>query len=155
MKNTEKKTNITINAIENTIIVSKAFYKKASAYGSAEYAILREAMRDNPTFRIIFKTIEKKTYSGLTFEKMMDYIKTQPDSDKMMIKFAAVQRISKAKGSLYPLTKKWFLNAYPDFKVNAVKEAEAKRLTEELAAEAEAEIAALISDSAEALEEVA
>lgn len=150
-----KKTAIEVNAIENSIIVSKAFYKKASAFGSAEYIALREAMQDNPTFKIIFKTIEKKTYNGLTFEKMMDYIKTQPDSDKMLIKFAAVQRIAKAKGSLYPLTKKWFLNAYPDFKVNAVKEAEAKKLTAELAAEAEAEIAALLSDSAETLSEVA
>ena len=146
MKNTMKKTAIEINAIENSIIVSKAFYKKASAYGSAEYAALREAMRDNPTYKIIFKTFEKKTYGGLTFEKMMDYIKTQPDSEKMLIKFAAVQRIAKAKGSLYPLTKKWFLNAYPSYKVNGVIEAEAKKLTEKLAAEAEEEIAALIMD---------
>lgn len=155
MKNAMKKTAIEVNVIENSIIVSKAFYKKASAYGSAEYAALREAMRDNPTYKISFKTIEKKTYGGLTFEKMMDYIKTQPDSDKMLIKFAAVQRIAKAKGSLYPLTKKWFLNTFPAYKVNEVIEAEAKKLTAELAAEAEDEIAALISDSAETLSEVA
>ncbi len=149
------KTNITINAIEGTITVSNAFYKKASAYGSAEYAELRQAMLENPTFQIVFKTIEKKTYNGLTFEKMTDYIKTQPDSDKMLIKFAAVQRIAKAKGSLYPLTKKWFLNTFPSYKVNEVIEAEAKKLTAELTAEAEAEIAALISDSAETLSDVA
>ena len=136
---TTKKNAIEINAIETTIIVSKAFYKKASAYGSAEYAILREAMRDNPTFEIAFKTIEKKTYNGLTFEKMMDYIKTQPDSDKMQKKFAAVQRVAKAKGSLYPLTKKWFLKAYPGYKVNEVSETEAKTLE----AAAEKEIIAL------------
>lgn len=152
---TTKKNPVEINAIDNTITISKAFYKKASAYGSAEYVALREAMRDNPAYKIVFKTIEKKTYSGLTFEKMMDYIKTQPDSAKMLIKFAAVQRIAKAKGSLYPLTKKWFLNAFPAYKVNEVKEAEAKKLTAELAAEAEAEIAALISDSAETLSDVA
>ena len=149
------KTNITINAIEGTITVSNAFYKKASAYGSAEYAELRQAMLENPTFQIVFKTIEKKTYKALTFEKMMEYIKTQPNSNKMLIKFAAVQRIAKAKGSLYPLTKKWFLNAYPDFKVNAVKEAEAQKLTAELAKEAEEEIAAIVSDSADTLSEVA
>ena len=165
MKNTTKKTAIEINAIENTIIVSKAFYKRASAYGSAEYIALREAMRDNPSYKISFKTIEKKTYNGLTFEKMMEYIKTQDNSDKMLVKFAAVKRIAKAKGSLYPLTKKWFLNAYPDYKVNAVIEAEAKTLTAELAAkaaekataqaEAEEEIAALIADSADTLSDVA
>lgn len=151
MKNTEKKTNITINAIENTIIVSKAFYKKASAYGSAEYKELRNAILDNPNAQIIFKTSDKKTYKALTFKVMEAYIKTQPDSDKMLKKFEAVKRVAKAKGSLYPLTKKWFLKAYPDYKVNEVSEAEA----EKLAAEAEAEIAALISNSAETLEEVA
>ena len=146
MKNTMKKSAIEVNAIENSIIVSKAFYKRASAFGSAEYEALRSAILDNPTAKIVFQTIEKKTYGGLTFEKMMDYIKTQPDSDKMLIKFAAVQRIAKAKGSLYPLTKKWFLNAYPAYKVNEVIEAEAKKLTAELAAEAEEEIAALMMD---------
>ena len=84
------KTNITINAIENTITVSKAFYKKASVYGSAEYAELHSALRDNPTFKIVFKVIEKKTYKALTFETMQDYIKTQPNSDAMLIKFDAV-----------------------------------------------------------------
>ena len=155
MKNTMKKSAIEVNAIENTITVSKAFYKRASVFGSAEYEALRSAILDKPTAKIVFKTIEKKTYGGLTFEKMMDYIKTQPDSDKMLIKFAAVQRVAKAKGSLYPLTKKWFLNAYPAYKVNEVIEAEAKKLTAELAAEAEEEIAALLSDSAETLSDVA
>ena len=140
------KNAISINTIKKTITVSKAFYKRASAYGSAEYVALRNAMLDNPTFRIEFKTIEKKTYNGLTFEKMMDYIKTQPDSDKIMIKFAAVQRIAKAKGSLYPLTKKWFLNTFPAYKLNEIAEAEAKKLTAELAAAAEDEINALIMD---------
>ena len=147
MKTAMKKTAIEINAIEGTITVSKAFYKKASVFGSAEYIALREAMRDNPTFKIVFKTIEKKTYSGLTFQKMEDYIKTQPDSDKMLAKFAAVQRIAKAKGSLYPLTKKWFLNAYPSYKDNEISDAEAK-------AEALAELEAL-SDSNNTLSEVA
>ena len=141
-----KKTNISIDAIEKTIGISKAFYKKASIYGSNEYEALRSAMLENHTFKIVFKTIEKKTYGGLTFQKMMDYIKTQPDSDKMLVKFNAVQRIAKAKGSLYPLTKKWFLNTYPAYKLNEVIEDEAKKLTAELAAEAEEEITALIMD---------
>lgn len=142
-----KKSNITINAIESTIIVSQSFYKRASVYGSAEYTELRRAMKENPSYHVAIKTIEKKSYSGLTFEKMTDYIKTQPDSDKMMIKFEAVQRIAKAKGGLYPLTKKWFLNTYPNYKENEVSEAETKELTaDELTAEAEAEVAALMID---------
>ena len=133
------KTNITINAIENTITISKAFYKKASVFGSAEYKELRSAIKDNPTAEIIFKTSDKKTYKALTFKVMEAYIKTQPDSEKMLMKFEAVKRVAKAKGSLYPLTKKWFLKAYSDYKVNEVSEAEAKALE----AEAEKEILSL------------
>lgn len=147
-----KKSNIIFNASENTYTVSKTFYKKASVFGSAEYKELRRAILDNPTAQIIFKTSDKKTYKALTFKVMEAYIKTQSDSEKMLMKFEAVKRIAKAKGSLYPLTKKWFLKAYPDFKENAVSEAEAKTLTDELAknaaAEAEREIAALIMDEA-------
>ena len=140
-----KKSNITINPIENTITISKAFYKKASAYGSAEYAALRGVMLDNPTFEIVFKTIEKKTYKALTFKIMEDYIRAQPDSDKMMIRFAAVKRIAKTKNSLYPYTKHWFLKTFPAFKENEVSEAETETLAAALSAAAEAEAAAKIA----------
>ncbi len=146
-----KKSNITINPIENTITISKAFYKKASAFGSAEYEALRSAILDNPTAKIVFKTIEKKTYKALTFKIMEDYIRMQPDSDKMLVKFAAVKRIAKAKNSLYPYTKHWFLKTFPAFKENEVSEAETEALTAALSAAAEAEaaaeIAAIISNS--------
>ena len=152
------KTNITTNAIESTITVSKAFYKKASVYGSAEYAELHSALRDNPTFTIIFKVIEKKTYKALTFDRMRDYINTQPNSDAMLVKFDAVMRVAKAKNSLYPLTKKWFLNTFPSYKADEiadgetadlVKKAEAKAAEEKLAEaakQARAEIANLIAN---------
>ena len=154
-KEPEMKSNIIVNAIENTISVSKSFYKRASVYGSAEYAELRRAMLENPSFHIEFKTSEKKTYNGLTFKIMEDYIKTQPDSEDILMKFEAVQRIAKAKGSLYPLTKKWFLSNYPAYKVNEVADAETTdetaRIAEEKKKEAEGkavvELEALAADT--------
>ena len=62
--------NIAANLIDNTLTVSKTFYKKASVCGSAEYYELRQAMIENPGFKIVFKSIEKKTYNGLTFAVM-------------------------------------------------------------------------------------
>lgn len=135
------KKQITVNLSENTITVSKAFYKKASAYGTPEYSALRGAMMENPTFEIIFKTMEKKTYKALTFKVMEDYIKTQPDSDKMLMRLAAVKRIAKTKNSLYPYTKHWFLKTFPAFKENEVSEAETEMLTAALSAAAGAEAA--------------
>lgn len=40
---------------------------------------------------------------------MNEYIETQPNSEKRLIEFAAIQKVAKTKGALYPLTKKWFL----------------------------------------------
>ena len=120
--------NIHIDLTANTLTVSKSFYKKASVCGSAEYYELRQAMIENPDCTIVFKTIEKKTYNGLTFAVMKAYIESQSNSEKQLKVFEAVKRIAEMKGSKYPLTKKWFLNTYPDFKENAVKENETNAL---------------------------
>lgn len=139
-----KKNEIRVNHNDQTITVSKAFYKKASTYGSVEYMRLREAMRDNSGYQIVFKIIEKKTYKDLTFKRMEEYIQTQPDSEKKLAVFVAVQRVAKAKGSLYPLTKKWFLKTFPNYKENEVDEAETANLVAQMATEAEKEAAAEI-----------
>ena len=127
------KSNIIVNTIENTITVSESFYKKASVYGTAEYAELRNATLDNPAFKIVFKATERKTSHGLTFDRMAEYIKTQPNSENRMREFEAVKAIAEAKGGKYPLTKKWFLATYPEYKKNEVSEDEAASLIAEAA----------------------
>lgn len=120
--------DITANLPEGTLTVSKSFYKKASVFGSAEYYKLRQAMSENPGCTITFRTIEKKTYGGLTFGVMKEYIESQPNSEKQLKVFEAVQRIAELKGGKYPLTKKWFLKSYPSFKENDIKELETAAL---------------------------
>ena len=123
-KELKMKKNISVDAIESTLTISKAFYKKASVFGTPEYKELRQAISECPSFTILFKTSDKKTYNGLSFERMEDYIKTQKNSEKYLVEFASVQKVAKAKGSLYPLTKKWFLETYPEYKENSVAAAE-------------------------------
>lgn len=130
--------NITNDWLNDTLVVSKSFYKKASVFGSAEYYELRQAMSENPGCTIAFKTIEKKTYGGLTFGVMKAYIESQPNSEKQLKVFEAVQRIAELKGSKYPLTKKWFLKSYPSFKENDIKEPETAALVLGEAAEVRA-----------------
>lgn len=120
-----KKINpITIDLINQTITISKAFYKKASTYGTAEYELLRDAIQQNHGFTIVFKTVEKKSYNGLTFKRMEDYIKTQTNSEANLKAFVDVQRIAEAKGGKYPLTKKWFLKTFPEYALNEVSDSE-------------------------------
>lgn len=55
---------------------------------------------------------------------MEAYIITQPNSEANLKEFAAVKIIAEAKGSKYPLTKKWFLQTFPEYKLNEVSEKE-------------------------------
>ena len=112
-----KRMNVTVNVIEKEIIVTKAFYKKASAYGTDEYRLFKSIMAENEGFKIVIKKSEgKKTYNGLNLKRMEEYIKTQPNSNENLIEFEKVKAVAKAKGGLYPLTKKWFLDKFEDYK---------------------------------------
>ena len=130
---TMNKNGITVNMENRALTVSKAFYKRASVYGSTEYEQLKRAMDENQGFKVEIKSGERKTYIALTFKRMAEYIKTQPNSENRMREFEAVKKIAEAKGSKYPLTKKWFLFTYPEYKKNEVSEIEAASMIAEAA----------------------
>ena len=114
--------NMYVDLIEQTIVITKAFYNKACVFGSEEYKALRAAKMENPTFEIVVKKAnDKKTYNGLNFDRMADYIKTQPNSKQRLNEFEEVKKIAAAKGGKYPLTKKWFLDTYPEYKESDIK----------------------------------
>ena len=118
------KSNMTIDHRNSTITVSKAFYNKASKYGTDEYRLLHRAMKDNPTFEIVIQESQKKSYNGLTFKRMEAYIMTQSNSEANLKEYSAVKKVAEAKGAKYPLTKKWFLQTFPEYKANEVSESE-------------------------------
>ena len=145
-----KKNAIVVDGMNKALVMTKVFYKKACLFGSEEYYELRKAQAENEGFEIAFKFADKETHRGLTFKRMADYIKTQPDADARMMEFEAVQKIAKAKGAMYPLTKEWFFLTYPQFKkdeVSADEQAfvlnEMKKLAE---AEAEKKLAAIVGE---------
>ena len=98
--------------------------------------------------------LKKKAYNRLTIKKMEDYIGTQPDSENKLIEFKAVQKVAEARGAKYPLSKKWFLTNYPEFKENEISAEQTKALIEaEALAKAEAAIANIALDDADLLDE--
>ena len=111
---------ITVNLIEKTIEVSKTFYKKATNPKTAEYRDLRAAMIENPTFDVVLKESDKKSYNGLDFDRMKEYIETQPNSEANLKELERVMEIAEAKGAKYPLTKQWFLKTFPEYKNSEV-----------------------------------
>ena len=104
----------------SSIVASATTLKKARKPESSEYRVLTELLCVHPNFCVIEKDIQKKpgkkTYKGLTFQTMLDYIRTQTNSEDKIKAYNAVRRIAKVKGCEYPLTKKWFLKTYPDYK---------------------------------------
>ena len=122
------KKNVKVNPIEKTITISKAFFKRASVFGSSEYYELRNAMKENPDYEVIITTVQKNVHKDLTFKRMEAYIRTQPNSEANLKEFRAVQEIAEAKGAKYPLTKKWFFKTFPEYKLNEVSENETEAI---------------------------
>ena len=124
-----KRRSIYVDDMNMTVMVSRAFYRKACMPGTVEFRLFRETMVSCQGYSISFNPTGK-SYHGLSFARMEEYIRSQPDSEARMKEFYAVRIVAKAKGAEYPLTKKWFLNAYPEDKSNEVSEKERKTLIE-------------------------
>jgi hypothetical protein len=127
--NTNKNTaRFIINFLNGTITGTKASFNKASKGAGPEYKELTEKIMAHPTFKLVVKepkhttTKEKKTYDGLNFKLMEDYIAIQENSEQDEKEYEAVKKTAKNAGrSVYPLTKKWFLKKYKDFDVEEAK----------------------------------
>ena len=118
----------TYNFVNKTIVGTKSAINRANKGMKPEYGMLCEMLAEHPDFTVAEKQInhkaDKKKYNCLTLPRMKEYIEMQPKSKERLIEFAAIQKVAKAKGALYPLTKKWFLATFPEFKENNVSEAE-------------------------------
>ena len=115
--------NITINAKNHTIEMTKTFAAAASKFGSSEYRDLLEARRDYPSFKVII--VAKKTarpkYKGLTYEYMENYIATHDnDAKSIMSQFMEKRaltdeaRAALAVSASYKEIKEWFFETYPN-----------------------------------------
>lgn len=123
------------NFVAKTIIGSKRSISRANKGLSPEYAELTQMLAEHPDFRVAEKIINqnenKKTYSKLTFERMETYISLLPNAKEKLIEFEAVKKIAEARGAKYPLTKKWFLTQFPEYKESEIVCNEVSNLDEE------------------------
>ena len=126
------------NFVEKTIVGSNAAIQRANKGLNPEFKELTDMLAQHPDFTVTTKVIEKnegkKTYSKLTFDRMEDYIRTQFHDETALtaklIELKAIKSVAKAKGAMYPLTKKWFLATYPEYKDNSVSNSEAEAAAE-------------------------
>lgn len=105
--------NITVNYKKNTLEITKAFEKKASAYGSEAYVELSEARKEFPNYRIVVKTTKSNnSFKGMDYDFMKEYISKHEDSEKHTEELNELID----KKLTYGEIKQWFVETYPIFK---------------------------------------
>lgn len=123
----------TLNFFDKTITGTKASFNKANKGFGPEYEELTSKMAAHPDFKLVLKeqnaktTKSKRTYEGMDYKFMEDYIATFED-DTLVKEYNAVKEMAENCGTkAYPLTKKWFLGKFSDtegvFDMDAAKEA--------------------------------
>ena len=114
---------LTVNHANRTIVMDRTFAKFAADTATVEYARLQQVRQDYPTYEGIQRRIRqneaKKTYKGLTYDFMEDYILTHGSQEKRLANYNEFQEmclISKCHGMAYryPVIKSWFLTRYPE-----------------------------------------
>ena len=111
-----------INHIDETIIITKKFYKAAGILNSPEYKELMEARRDNPTYKVVLREIkkkaDKKTYRNLTYENMKAFINAKETDEvvrkERLAQLETMKELSKVQAGPYAYVKTWFLGLYGD-----------------------------------------
>ena len=121
------KNYFSVDFFTKSISGTKASFNKASKGEGAQYEELTRLMAKHPDFKLVVKEqkhskAKKQTYEGLDFDLMEDYISIQDNAAELMEEYKGVKSFAKEAGlSLYPTTKKWFLNTFEGFDVAEAK----------------------------------
>ena len=126
------KKHFSYNFTNKTLVGSKTSIARANKGLNPEYFELCTLLNEHPDFTVVEKLINKKAnpkrYSDLSFKRMHDYISLFSNSKERLEEFYAVLSIAEARGAKYPLTKKWFLATYPEYKENTISEEQTSSL---------------------------
>lgn len=131
-KNTMNNTasaRFTVDFFNKSIIGTKASFDKASKGEGAIYEELASKMAKHPDFKLVIKEqkhskAKKQTYEGLDFDLMKRYLSIQNNADELLAKYEGIKKFAKEAGlSVYPITKKWFLEIFKNFDVVEAKKA--------------------------------
>ena len=118
MNTTTSSVRFTLDFFKKTITGTKASFNKANKGFGPEYEELTAKMAAHPDFELRVKeqkvktTKSKRTYEGMDYKFMEDYIATFEDAS-MVKEYEAVKQMAVDCGTkVYPLTKKWFLDKF-------------------------------------------
>ena len=151
----------TLDFFKKTITGTKASFNKANKGFGPEYEELTAKMAAHPDFSLVVKeqktktTKSKRTYEGMDFKFMEDYIATFEDVS-LAKEYEAVKQMAEDCGTkAYPLTKKWFLGKFSDMEGVFDMDAAKKDIADFRIAKAQASILEVVSAAAEQNENAA
>ena len=138
-----KKSAAIIYVNDTTAQVTKAFQKNACIFGTEEFKLWREYLTYFPNAKMQTKSIkknpDKKTRRNLTFANMVEYMKTQENSEDLLDEFETIKSRSKIQASPYQYVLSWFeakFEGYNDLK-QFMAQKEEQRSAEDAASETE------------------
>lgn len=104
---------------DNTALVTKAFQKNASIFGTDEFKLWREYKAMFHDAKMTTKTIKKNPNKlnitkNMIYENMALYIRQQDDAVEVMVEFQKQIKLSKVKANPYRAVLAWFKKKYSD-----------------------------------------
>ena len=151
----------TLNFFDKTITGTKASFNKANKGFGPEYEELTSKMAAHPDFTLVVKeqktktTKAKRTYEGMDYKFMEDYIATFED-ETMVKAYNAVKKMAEDCGTkAYPLVKMWFLAKFSDMDGVFDMDAAKRDIADYRIAKAQASILEVVSKAAEQTENAA
>lgn len=122
---TKNRKNQIIVMEDGNALVSKAFAKQARIFGTPEYKLWREFLKDNTGAQMVFKTnkinTQRDTYKkNKTYEKMLKYIRVKPNAKENEIEFERVKIESKMQVCPYKYVEAWFDAKFPKYKTHEI-----------------------------------
>lgn len=138
-----KKSAAIVYVNDTTAQVTKSFQKNACIFGTEEFKLWREYLTYFPNAKMQTKSIkknpDKKTRRNLTFANMVEYMKTQENSEDLLAEFETMKSRSKIQASPYQYVLSWFegkFEGYNDLK-QFMAQKEEERSAEDAASETE------------------
>ena len=123
-------------------LVTKAFEKQARIFGTPEYKLWREFLKDNKDAKMEIRTIKKNTKKdtyrkNMTYDNMREYISVLPNREKLVAEFDKVIVQSKLQTCPYDYVANWFKAKFPNYKTHdfftVVEKEESKSETNKIA----------------------
>ena len=104
---------------DNEAMVSKKFEKNARVFGTPEFKLWREYLREFPNAKMITKSIKKnpnkRTNKNLKYKNMRQFIKEQDNAEELLQEFDKEIRMSKIQSNPYKAVLAWFLQKFENY----------------------------------------